>query len=222
MVLNTLDSIVDDLLLIIRNSNVVASENINRLQVKQWIQHYSVELIKQDIDKDKDINPMYITSIDSIELEMVNKGSHSKILEMKSISKLPRLMDLNHRYGLLEVTDTNGNLIQIGDGKKAHYQRKRRFTCNDYIARLENDYLVISGPNLIETVSIEAVFETHVNIDENGCPNEDSPIRLSFDKIGALKKLILETELGISVTRLTDTVNNGKNDNLISSANAGR
>lgn len=214
IVLNTLDSLVDDLLLIIRNSNIVESENINRLQIKQWIQHYTVELIKQDIDKDKDINPMYITSLDNIHLEVNNLNTGSRNLIMSSTNKLPRLMDLNHRYGLLTVTDINGNVIQIGDSKKSKYQSSRRFTCNDYIAFIKNDHLIISGPNLIETVAIEAVFENHSELDLNGCINEETPIRLSLDKIGALKKLILQTELGIMTSRPTDTINNSKNDVL--------
>ena len=57
MKLNTLDSIIDDILLELRNHNISESEPISRLQVEQWITQYRAVLIKQDIDKGRDINP---------------------------------------------------------------------------------------------------------------------------------------------------------------------
>ena len=49
--LGALDTIIDDILLELRNNNISESEQINRLQIEQWIIQYRAMLIKQDIVK---------------------------------------------------------------------------------------------------------------------------------------------------------------------------
>lgn len=214
--LNTLNTLIDDIMLIIRNSNIVESENINRLQIKQWIISYRALLIKQDIDKDGDINPDYIQTLDDLDLEVVSINPGSNVCKMQSIRKLPRALDLNNRYGILSVTDRNGNIIQLGDRTKALKQKHRRFTCNDYIAYMDNGYLNIIGPNLIDRPLVDGVWEDPDAVSEfNGeCIDENSTFPLSYDKIPALKDLILSKELGLSVQMPSDIVNNAKNDLL--------
>ena len=214
--INTLNSLIDDILLIIRNSNIVESENINRLQIRQWIDTYRALLLKQDIDKDGDINPEYIQSIDNLDLIVTQLNPESSVCKMRSTKKLPKTLDLNNRYGLLSITDNNGNTIQIGDESKALKQKYRRFTCNDYIAYQKNGYLNIVGPDLIEQVSIGGVFQNPDEVREfNGeCVDNNSPYDIPYDKIPAIKDLILSKELQLSIQMPSDIVNNAKNDLL--------
>lgn len=213
--INTLNSVIDDIMLIIRNSNIAQSENINRLQIKQWIQHYSVQLIKQDIDKDGDINPEYINHVGfDIELDTITHSDRGSVYTGKSLDKLPRMIDLNNRYSIISVTDMQGNVIQLGDQLRSVRQKYRRFTCNDYIAYEKDGYLYVKGPNLIDRVEIGAVFEDLSELDPNGCGSDDAPLRLSQDKIGALKSMILQQELNIMLRVPSDTRNNGANDLL--------
>ena len=60
MKLNTLNTIIDDILLELRNSNIANTESISRIQIEQWIINYRTLLIKQDIDKGRTINPQYV------------------------------------------------------------------------------------------------------------------------------------------------------------------
>nr|DAX07740.1 MAG TPA: hypothetical protein [Caudoviricetes sp.] len=46
MKLNTLNTIVDDILLILRNSTIGESEHISRIQIEQWIHQYRAYLIR--------------------------------------------------------------------------------------------------------------------------------------------------------------------------------
>lgn len=214
--LNTLNTLIDDMLLIIRNSNIVESENINRLQLKQWITTYRALLIKQDVDKDGDINPEYIQTLDDIYLEVVPLSNESGICKMRSLRKLPRTLDLNNRYGIVSITDNNGNTIQFGDKSKATKQKYRRFTCNDYIAYHDNGYLGIIGPSLINKVVIDGIWEDPDKVSEfkGDCSNDDYPYPIPYDKIPALKDLILSKELGVTIQMPSDIINNSKNDLL--------
>ena len=219
--LNTLNSLIDDIMNIIRNSNISESENINRLQIKQWIDNYRVVLIKQDIDKDGDINPDYIQELGPLELDVVpfqkdSLNRNNEICKMISQKKLPRTMDLNKRYGIISITDLYGNIIQLGDKNKAVNQKNRRFTCNDYIAFMNNGNLNIMGPNIIEEVMVSGVFEDPEEVDKfnDTCSDPDKKYPLSYDKIPVLRELILSKELGIMVRMPSDTTNNSKNELL--------
>ena len=51
MEFNSLNNIIDDLLLLLRNNNISESENLSRIQIELWIHQYRALLIKQDLDK---------------------------------------------------------------------------------------------------------------------------------------------------------------------------
>ena len=72
MKLNTLNTIIDDILLELRNSSVAESEHISRIQIEQWIHNYRAVLIKQDIDKGRDINPMYVQTIPCVHIDRID------------------------------------------------------------------------------------------------------------------------------------------------------
>lgn len=55
MTFNSLNTIIDDILLIVRDNNISESENLSRVQIEQWIHQYRAYLIKQDLDKGRDI-----------------------------------------------------------------------------------------------------------------------------------------------------------------------
>ena len=65
----TLNQLIDNILLIARNNNIAESEHLSRAQIEKWIIGYRAMLIKQDIDKDRDINDMYLTTIEPIHLD---------------------------------------------------------------------------------------------------------------------------------------------------------
>ena len=70
--LGTLNTIIDDIMLILRQNNISESEQLSRIQIESWIHQYRSMLIKQDIDKNRDINPDYIQEITAIPLDIVD------------------------------------------------------------------------------------------------------------------------------------------------------
>ena len=117
MKLNTLNTIVDDILLILRNSTIGESEHISRIQIEQWIHQYRAYLIRQEIDKGYDINDMYVTTIPMVHLDKVEDTPGHFLYQ--SEYELPKLIQFHKRPGLIFVKDMYGNLIQIGDETKA-------------------------------------------------------------------------------------------------------
>ena len=60
MKFNSLNNIIDDLLLLLRNNNISESENLSRIQIELWIHQYRALLIKQDLDKGREIGRAHV------------------------------------------------------------------------------------------------------------------------------------------------------------------
>ena len=136
---NSLNSIIQDILLIYRDNEISESENISRIQVEQWIHQYRAYLIKQDLDKGREVNPSYVQTIGPLHISKVSKCTNE--YDYISDEELPKFIDLHFGSGLLAVKDLNGNLIQVGTETKAKYQTSRKYTCSDYIAYIKNNHL---------------------------------------------------------------------------------
>lgn len=211
MKLNTLNSIIDDILLELRNSSVAESEHISRIQIEQWINNYRAMLIKQDIDKGRDINPLYVQSIPCVHLDKVDQPSgHTEFI---SDIELPKLIDFHFRTGLVYVKDMFGNLIQIGNETKMKYQKYRKYTCGDYIAYLKNNRVYVEAPgqdNTLEWVEVGVIAENPTELDE--CYDPDSPYPVPAHMIATIKDLIFSKELNIMHQMPSDETNNSRDD----------
>lgn len=209
MKLNTLNTIIDDILLELRNSNISESEHISRIQIEQWINNYRAMLIKQDIDKGRDVNPMYIQTIKCIHLNRVEciPGHYEYVSDIE----IPKLIDFHFKSGLIAVKDMYGNLIQIGSETKMKYQKYRKYTCKDYIAYLRNNKLYVEGGNnQLEWVEADVILENPFDAGE--CFDPDQLYPAPAHMIPTIKDLIFSKELNIMPKMPSDETNNSRDD----------
>ena len=209
MKFNSLNTIIDDILLLLRNNNISESENISRVQIELWIHQYRALLIKQDLDKGRDINPDYLQSIGPMHISKVSNcaGGYNYI----SDDELPKFIDLHYGTGLSSVKDMSGNLIQLGTETKAKYQTSRKYTCGDYIAYQKNKHLYILGPEHLEYVAVEGILEDPTQAGK--CfDRDDTPYPIPANMIPTIKDMIIKKEFNLLLTVPTDTTNNSTND----------
>lgn len=219
---NSLNTLIDDVALEIRNGDVVQSENLSRLQIEQWIHYYRAMLIKQDIDKGREVNPNYIQNLGGLRLLKVDYGKPSKLPTNKyrhiTELEIPKTIDFHFGNGLLSVTDIYGNPIQLMSEQRALWQPDRRYTCNDYVAYLRGNHIYVEGPKLLEYINVRLIAEDPTTIanetksDGTKCYNPDLAYPMPANMIPTLKQLIFERELGIMVRMPSDTKNNSSND----------
>lgn len=205
----SLNNIIDDILLIVRNNNLSESEHLSRIQIEMWIAQYRSILIRQDLDKGRDINPMYIQTMPCIHLDKVDTVAGK--IEYKSNIELPKLIDFHFRTGLVYVKDMYGNLIQLGHETKMKYQRYRKYTCGDYIAYIKNNRLYIEGSdNQLEWVEIGIIAENPADLNE--CFDPDSEYPVPAHMIPVIKDMIFSKELNIMHQMPSDETNNSRDD----------
>ena len=210
MIFNSLNTIIDDILLEYRNSNIGESEQLSRLQVEQWIHNYRAILIKQDIDKGRDVNPAYIQTI-SIPVTGAN-GKYT------ATNELPKLIDFHFRTGIVSIRDNSGRLIQLGSRLKSELQPDRQYAINDPIAYISNNIIHINNSSTgITSIEVDAILEDPTTISNNYDPNSSYPI--SANMIPTIKDLIFTKELYIMPQEIVDTTNDS-DDNTVNKVSA--
>lgn len=211
MTFNSLNTIIDDIILTVRDNDVSESEKLSRIQIEQWIHQYRAYLIKQDLDKGRDINPEYVQTIGPLHISKVSRCGVPNGFNYISDDELPKFIDLHFGSGLVAVKDMHGNLIQVGTETKAKYQTSRKYTCNDYIAYIKNNHLYLSGPGFLEYVEIDGILEDPTQAGE--CfDRDDTPYPVPANMIPTIKQMIFERELNIMLRVPSDTTNNSTND----------
>lgn len=206
---NSLNSIVQDIMLTYRDNQVSESENLSRIQVELWIHQYRALLIKQDLDKGREVNPDYVQTIGPLHISKVSNCTGG--FNYKSDEEIPNFIDLHFGSGIVAIKDMNGDLIQLGTETKAKYQVSRKYTCKDYIAYIKNNHLYILGPEHLEYVKIEGILEDPTQAGE--CFDRDNtPYPVPANMIPTIKQMIFERELNIMLTVPSDHTNNSTND----------
>lgn len=208
----TLNELTDNIIQIARNNNVTESEHLSRYQVQLWINYYRAYMIKQWIDKEReldDLDEMFIQTIEPIHLDKV-ETSPGKFVYVGD-QELPKLIKFNKRTGVVAVRDMYGNLIQIGDYTKAKLQKYRKATCADYIAWVKGNKIYVEGDsNQLEYISVDVIAEDPTELKNCWTPDDEYPIPGSM--IPTIVELILKNELGIMVSMPSDTTNNSEDN----------
>lgn len=208
----TLDEITDNILQIARNNNVAESEHLSRRQIQLWIHYYRAFMIKQWIDKERELenlDEMFIQTIQPIHLDKVETAP-GKLLYTGD-KELPKLIQFNNRVGVISVKDMYGNLIQIGNQTKSKLQRYRKATCGDYIAWVKGNRIYVEGDsNKLEYISVDVIAEDPTSLVDCWSPDMEYPIPASM--IPTIIDMILRRELQVMVQMPSDTTNNSEDN----------
>lgn len=205
----TLNELIDDILLEARNSNISESEKLSRRQIELWIKTYRAFLIKQDLDKDRTVNPLYTQTIRMPLIKTQDEIGH---FEYVGKYELPTLIDFNYRPGVISVKDTHGNLIQIGSETKMKFQRYRKYTSGDYIAYVkDNKIYVESINNLLEYIDVEVITEDPTDTIMCYNPYEDE-YPLPGAMWATVKQLIFTRDIPTMIQAISDTTNDSNDD----------
>jgi hypothetical protein len=207
----SLDKIVQDLLLIIRGSNVSQSEPISKRQLEDWIHQYRATLLKRDLDKARMPNPDYIQEIPDLQLESV-EGSEDNTIGSgcyiyRSTLQLPKTLDLNKKSGITYVGTILGTQIQMVPYNRFNWQQYKKFTANEKLAFLRNQYMYVSNNDLLQYINVRGVFEQPLEVTViTGVDYRDN-YPIPMDKVSTLKQMILKGELGLEAQTPTDDKN---------------
>jgi hypothetical protein len=209
--LGNINTIIDDIMLILRNHSISESDSVSRIQIEQWIHHYRAMLIKQDIDRGRDINQSYVQSIDGMELDIVAYGGdeiESSTPMLVTKDKLPTTIDFHYKSGISMISDLMGNEIQLMTEKRSHMQKYRKYTYYNYSAYLKGNRIYINGPGDISSINVSGIFENPTEVPGYNPMTDQYPV--PFNMVPVIKELIFTKEFKLNVP--TDKTNDSNDD----------
>lgn len=205
----SLNNLVDNVIQIARNNNVAESEHLSRRQIELWIAYYRAYLIKQWIDKDREIDDMFIQTIEPMHLDKIETAPGK--IKYVGEQELPKLIAFNNRSGVVAVRDMYGNLIQLGNQTKAKLQKYRKATCADYIAWVKGNKIYVEGDsNILEYISVDVIAENPADL--KGCFDPDDEYPVPGSMIPIIVQMILEKELRTMVQMPSDQTNDSEDN----------
>lgn len=219
----SLNSIITDLLNIIRQSQISQSEPISKRQLEGWIHQYRAMLIKRDLDKGKVPNPDYIQTINGLQMSAIDNASFITGVTMyegvmRSDLQIPKTLDFNFKSGLLFVGTVDGHEFMLVPEGRRHWQQYKKYTSSDPIVFLRDQYLYLVGnENLPKYLTVRGIFEIPTEVinftnpvtsQDNYVLNQEYPIPI--DKVPVLKEMILKGELGIEYRAWSDVTEDSR------------
>ncbi len=208
----TLNTIIHDLLEIVRGAQVSRSEPISLRQIEAWVHQYRAKLLKQDLDKGKHPNSDYIQTIQALELVEVDEAEGTPITTgyrtFRTKVQLPKTVNLNFKPGFTYVGTITGQEFQFSPEERARWQPFRKYTSGDKIAYLKDKYLYVHNDKEIRYITVRGIFEIPPEVDQiNDGAGLDNEYPIPIDMLPVLKEMILKQELNIEVKAYSDITN---------------
>ena len=214
----SLRTIIDDILLIVRNNNISESEDLSRAQIASWVIQYRAYLAKKQAEQDEqtgdDTEPsdtIDSTTIGPLELEDWNNSAEDDCCGyMFKKTKEKVLTTEDSESDIISVYDQNYCPIQYMYNQRKHFHRFRRYTYNEPTCWFDNGYIYIEGSNLD---NIEYIYVTG-NIDPQGYADGEDDVTIPGWMIPDIKKAIMTNELAFMLKRPSDDSNNSTLSNV--------
>ena len=205
----SLSTIIDDILLIVRNNNISESEDFSRQQIAAWILAYKAALAKKEKDKDDtqssaDETDDSITSTKGpyVLIDQEAKGN-SPLHTKRTKDKIPELLG-DSDNNLISVFDEEGCTIQRMSKERRHYQYFRHYTFGELTYFYQDGYIYIQGTsdmNQLRYIYFTGIFADDQDADEDN-------ITIPGWMIPEIKQLIFNNELRLMLRLPSDDDNN--------------
>lgn len=207
----SLRTIIDDILLIVRNNNISESEDLSRAQVASWVMQYKAYLNKRENDKkkedgsDDEPDDSVTKSIGPLELVEEKTPDGKDIHRKKTKEKIPDLLD-DSADSIISVTDAAGHTIQAMNENRRHFHYFRKYTFGEMTYYYDDGYVYVEG--LEDLGKLKYIYLTGTFSDLNDDNVDEDEIDIPGWMIADIKSMIMKNELSFMLNRPSDDSNN--------------
>ena len=212
----SLRTLIDDILLIVRNNNISESEDLSRDQIASWILQYKAYFAKKENEKDEqdgdDDEPDETLSSTIGPIQLIY-DPEAKLCACDTASKchniIKRTKDVVHTIegspdDIISVHDISGCVIQYMHKMRRHYHNFRRYTYAEPTCWFDNGYIYIQGDGIdkIDYIYVECISDPLQYADD------EDQINIPGWMIPDNKSAIMRNELGFMLRMPSDDSNN--------------
>lgn len=209
----SLRTLIDDILLMVRNNNISESEDLSRDQIASWIVQYKAYFAKKEQDKDKqtgeDEEPDETLSTTIGPIQLIDDQDKELYSCCDNCNIIKRTKDVVHTIqdspdDIISVHDISGCVIQYMHKMRRHYHNFRRYTYAEPTCWFDNGYIYIEGANIsnIEYIYIECNADPLQNSDD------EDDVNIPGWMIPDIKSAIMKNELAFMLNKPSDDSNN--------------
>ena len=213
----SLRTLIDDILLIVRNNNISESEDFSRAQIAAWVLHYKAALTKEDKDKkdqlgnDDDYDDTLVKVIGPLELEDVDSLDHTRLFVRKTVEEIDDLYELDPRC-IVSVTDQHGEPIQYMNNVRRFFQWSRKYTNRDLTFYYKEKHIYVQGN--ADYGHLQYIWLKYIaDESENEDASEDD-IKIPEWMVPEIKNRIFKNELQLMLRMPSDDDNNATLDGI--------
>ena len=209
----SLRTLIDDILLIVRNNNISESEDLSRDQIRAWIIAYKAYLSKKEADKDEEIgnddgdsaNDSMEHTIGPMKLQDYDDGDNDDCCFQikRTKDKIQSLMN-DSESDIKNITLRNGCVIQLMPIERVHYHHYRRYTSLEPLCWFDDGHIYIKGDDIDD---IDQIYVTGLFSENPEADSEDDELIPGW-MIPDIKKAIMVNELAFMLKRPSDDSNN--------------
>lgn len=209
----SLRTVIDDILLIVRNNNISESEDLSRGQIASWVMTYKAQLAKQQREKDKqdgedtdnDDSLATTITVELIDDPNLSDKDIAHPIRKRSKDKLP-VIEGSSEDDIVSVSDITGCVIQFMHDKRRHYHYFRRYTWAEPVCWYENGYLYVEGDASVQNIKQIEVTGNFSDDPEN--TDDEDQVKIPGWMIPQIRALIMRNELAFMLNRPSDDSNN--------------
>lgn len=210
----SLRTIIDDIMLIVRNNNISESEDLSRAQIAAWVMHYKARLTKQQHDEEDNNGTDEFTDsltktagpIDLVFQEMHDPTCHTV---RRSKEKLSDLFDDDPTY-IITVMDEQGCPIQRMNAMRRHFHYYRKYTNRELTYEYSNGYIYIKGDS--DCTRLRHIWIKYVG--EDPADGDEDEIKIPEWMVPSIKEFIFKNELAFMIKMPSDDDNNSTLDGI--------
>ncbi|MFA5758697.1 MAG: hypothetical protein WC942_04970 [Clostridia bacterium] len=204
-------------------------ENISDEQYAFIINYYRAQLIKQEIEKGKNVKDLYIQNLGKVAISKADKNECCDVSNcaLRTTLKIPKPVESTTGLNLTFVGLLNGTPFQRYTFNSSIWKKYNKYTKNSPGYYYQNGYIyLLNVPNImLSYINIQGIFENPqeaVGFSTCKCPDNNTECISGFDFeypippywIDTIIKMMATSELKLALNTL-DTTNNGLSDTSI-------
>lgn len=219
--------LTDDILLLVRNSNISESEDLSRGHIHAWIKTYKNQIWKEERDRLKALarqgalddeqiaDNEFVKRVEIGPLELEKVESHTEIptFTKRTIEAIPNVMD-NAESSILAIHDESGENIQYMNHIRRHYNYWRKYTFGELTGHYKDDgHIYIQG--LVDQDELQYIYLLYLMEvpddtpdGEGEEPEDEDDVEIPAWLVPHIKERILKNELAFMLGRPSDDSNN--------------
>lgn len=209
----SLRTIIDDIMLIVRNNNISESEDLSRAQVQSWVMHYRALLIKQrqqqEAFDDLWFDECLTKTAGPLEISRVEDSDDNCVFIKKAVTTIDDLL-FNDPTNIISVADESGCPIQRMHAIRRHFHYFRKYTPKELTWDWRNGDLLIQGH--IQYDNFKYIWVKYISNGDDAQSEDD--VEIPGWMVPMIKENIFKNELSFMVKMPSDDDNNSTLDGI--------